>query len=190
MPSRAQTTTVLRLGGWTAYLSGAVAAIGLLFWFARFAFPGSVIGWLNDVFVMIQYALTVPIAVSLHTLLQSYNPGRSLSAMVVGVGGMVAVVVLQFLLVVDALTFAQQVLPVTTAILVVGLWLVITGYLARTTGKLPHGLRMSLIAVPYFGYPIWAFWLGRHLLQLVGEPVSGPGAGAERHLATTDHGRS
>ncbi len=35
MPSRAQTTTVLRLGGWTAYLSGAVAAIGLLFWFAR-----------------------------------------------------------------------------------------------------------------------------------------------------------
>jgi len=30
MPSRAQTTTVLRLGGGTAYLSGAVATIGLL----------------------------------------------------------------------------------------------------------------------------------------------------------------
>jgi hypothetical protein len=165
MPPRAQTTTVLRMGGWTAYLSGAVAAIGLLLWFARFAFPGSVIAWLNDVFVMIQYALAVPIAVSLHSLLRRYDPGLSLSAMVVGIGGMLAVVVLQFLLVVDALTFAQQVVPVTIAILVVGLWLVITGYLGRSTGRLPHSLRMSLIAVPYFGYPIWAFWLGRHLLD-------------------------
>ena len=66
MPSRAQTTTVLRLGGWTAYLSGAVATIGLLFWFARFVSPGSVIGWLNDVLVMIQYALTVRLTTLRH----------------------------------------------------------------------------------------------------------------------------
>jgi hypothetical protein len=56
---------------------------------------------------------------------------------------------------------------------VVGLWLVITGYLARSTGKLPHSLRMSIIAVPYFGYPLWAFWLGRHLLQLTEETSVG-----------------
>jgi hypothetical protein len=55
---------------------------------------------------------------------------------------------------------------VSIAILVVGLWLVITGYLGRSTGRLPHSLRMSLLAVPYFGYPIWALWLGRRLLAL------------------------
>ncbi len=146
------------------------------------------VGWLNDVFVLIQYALALPIAVVLHRLLRRHNPSLSLAAMVVGIGGMLAIVVLQFLLVVDALTFAQQVVPVTIAILVVGLWLVITGYLARSTGRLPHSLRMSLVAVPYFGYPIWAFWLGRHLLQLVKEPVSGPDGGAERHLPAREAG--
>jgi hypothetical protein len=45
---------------------------------------------------------------------------------------------------------------------------------------------MGLLAVTYVGYPIWAFWLGRHLLRLAGEPVSGPVVGAERQMATTD----
>jgi hypothetical protein len=40
---------------------------------------------------------------------------------------------------------------------------VITGYLARSI--LPNSLRLSLLAVPYLGYPIWAFWLGTHLLS-------------------------
>lgn len=152
-----------QLGAWSAFASGTIATIGLGFWFARFAFPGGRIGWLNDVFVMIQYALALPIAVVLHRLLRHYHPGFSLAAMVVGIVGMLAVVVLQFMLVVRALTFAQQVVPVTTAILVVGGWLVMTGYQGRSTDLLPRGLLMSLLAVPYFGYPIWAFWLGRTL---------------------------
>ena len=76
---------------------------------------------------------------------------------------MVAVVLLQFLLVARVLTFAQQVVPVSIAVLVVGVWLVATGYLGRATGLLPRALLMSLPAVPYFGYPIWALWLGRTL---------------------------
>ena len=182
---RTETASVLRMGARAAYLSGAVAALGLVFWFARFAFPGSVIGWLNDVLVMIQYALALPIAVVLHSLLGRHNPRLSLLAMVAGIGGMVSIVVLQFLLVVGALTFAQQVVPVTIAILVVGLWLVITGYLARSTGRLPQSVRMSLLAVPYFGYPIWAFWLGRHLLRLAEDPALRPVVIAERPVATT-----
>lgn len=104
--------------------------------------------------------------------------------MIVGIGGMVGVVVLQLLLVGGALTFAQQVVPVTIAILVIARSLVITGYLARFTGHLPHSLRMSFIAIPYFGYPLWAFWLGRCLLQQTREPVASPAAKAGRHLAT------
>jgi hypothetical protein len=49
-------------------------------------------------------------------------------------------------------------------ILGVGSWLVITGIVARSTGKLPNSVLMSILAVPYIGYPVWAFWLGQHLL--------------------------
>jgi hypothetical protein len=151
------------LGAWSASASGTVAAAGLVFWFARFAFPGGILGWLNDGLVMIQYTLALPIAVALHMLFRRSHPRFSLAAMVVGIAGMLGVVVLQFMLLVRALTFAQQVVPVTTAILVVGVWLVMTGYLGRATGLMPRGLLMSLLAVPHFGYPIWAFWLGRTL---------------------------
>jgi hypothetical protein len=60
---------------------------------------------------------------------------------------------------------------------------VLTGYLGSSSGTLPHGLRMGLLAVTYVGYPIWAFWLGRRLLQQIREPVASPAALAERHLA-------
>jgi hypothetical protein len=46
----------------------------------------------------------------------------------------------------------------------VGSWLVITGWVARSTGRLPNSLLMSILAVPYVGYPVWAFWLGQQLL--------------------------
>jgi hypothetical protein len=165
-----------RLGGWPALASGIVAAVGLVLWFARFAFPGGIVGWLNDVLVMVQYALALPIAVALHTLFRRHRPTLSLLAAVVGIAGMLAVVALQFLLVVRALTFAQQVVPVSTAILVVGVWLVATGYLGRSTGLLPRGLLMSLPAVPYFGYPIWALWLGRTLQARLAPDASGRAA--------------
>ena len=160
----------VRLGGRAAYASGAIGTIGLAFFVAMyvsFALDSSAVGafgWLNDVLVMVQYLVAVPIAVALHALHGARNPALSRFAMVVGISGMFATAALQFLLVIGALTFAQQVVPVSVALLVVGAWLVITGYLGRSTGTLPHGVRMSLLAVLYVGYPIWAFWLGRRLL--------------------------
>ena len=32
--------------------------------------------------------------------------------------------------------------------------------------NLPNSVLMSGLAVPYFGYPLWAFWLGRRLLAI------------------------
>ena len=159
----AQRLGIMRLGGWSASVSGTIAAVGLVLWFARFAFPGGPVGWFNDLLVMIQYALGLPIAIALHAVFSRYNPGLSWLALIVGVAGMLGVVVLQALLLVRALSFAQQVVPVSIAILVVRAWLVITGYLGRSTGLFRHSLPMSLVAVPYFGYPIWAWWLARSL---------------------------
>jgi hypothetical protein len=62
------------------------------------------------------------------------------------------------------MTFEQQVVPVSMALLTVGAWMVGTGILARRLGILPHGLRDGLVGALYFGYPVWAISLGRRLL--------------------------
>lgn len=189
MSSRPENTTVLRLGGWTAYASGVVAAIGIVFLIAMFASfavgarpAGMVFGWINDLLGVVGALLMVPVAVALHVLLRSHAPGLSRLAMLIGIGALVAISVLQALLVVGILTFEAEVGPVSIAYLVLVVWFVMTGYLGSSSGALPHGGRMSLLAATYVGYPLWAFWLGRLLLQPVRERVPGPGAGSERSL--------
>ena len=69
-------------------------------------------------------------------------------------------------LVLGLLPFERQAGWVSLALFVgVGAWLVITGLVARATGRMPNSLLMSGLAVPYLGYPVWAFWLGRLLLR-------------------------
>jgi len=41
-----------------------------------------------------------------------------------------------------------------TMILGVGIWLIVTGLIARSTGRLPNSLLMSAKGVPYTGYPV------------------------------------
>ena len=190
---RTETAAVLRMGGRAAYANGVVSAIGLVFLVAMFASfavgatsMGLVFGWINDVSAVVAAALMLPVVVAVHVLLRPHAPMRSRLAMVIGISANVAIMILQLLLVVGALTFAAEVGPVLIAFLVLVAWLVLTGYLGSSSGTLPNGLRMGLLAVTYVGYPIWAIWLGRHLLRLAGEPVSGPVVDAGRHMATTD----
>jgi hypothetical protein len=153
-------------------VSGTIAAVGvvllILFYVVFFATPfkeiGQTFGLLNDVCVAVQYLLTIPLALSLRRILHQYAPALVDVATIVGLVSMVIVVALQLALVLRVLTFAQQVVWVSLAMIVgVGFWLVITGLVARSTPRFPNSLRMSLFAVPYLGYPIWAFWLGKHL---------------------------
>jgi len=159
----------MRFGSAAAYVSGVVAAVGIVFLIAMFVsfLVGSELagtfGRVNDVLIVVQYALALPVAVALHALLRPRHSRMSRLVLVIGIIGILAVVVLQLLLVFGVLTFERQVVMVVLALLVVGMWLVITGNLARSI--LPHSQRMSLLAVPYVGYPIWAFWLGTHLLS-------------------------
>ena len=191
-PPRTETAAVLRMGGWAAYANGVVSAVGLVFLIAMFASfgagataPGLVFGWINDVSAVLAALLMLPLVIALHVLLRPHAPIMSGLAMVIGLGVNLAIMVLQSLLVVGALTFQEEIGPVLIAFLFLVVWLVLTGSLGSSSGALPHGLRMGLLAVTYVGYPLWAFWLGRHLLRLAEDPALRPVVIAERPVATT-----
>ena len=170
--SRETPLSTLRLvAGLSAYASGMIGAVSVIFFML---FVGAYvttgrpapwpIGWINDVTSMLMYLTALPIPVALYDLLKGRALGLNRVALAIGIAGMAAVVVLQYLLLTHVLTFAQQGGPVIGAILMVGIWLLITGHLGQSSGKLPRAMLFSALAVPYFGYPVWAFWLGRRLL--------------------------
>lgn len=175
MTANAQTVTpdtLIRAAGGFAIASGIIATFGVVFLIAMFIFfatplksSGATIGMLNDICVAIQYLLAIPIALALRQILLPYNPTLIRVATVEGVLMMLVVVGLQLALILGLLTFKQQVGWVSLAMLVgIGAWLVITGLVSHSTGEFPNSLWMSSLAVPYVGYPLWAFWLARHLL--------------------------
>jgi hypothetical protein len=173
-------SSALRLGGRTALLSGVVAPIGLAFLVAMYAAFGAgarsqglAFGWVNDVLAIVSGLLMLPVAVAVHVLLRQHAPAASRFALVIGIGANLAIVVLQSLLVLGALTFEQEIGPVLVAFLFLAVWFVLTGYLGSSSGLLPNGVRMGVLPVTYIGYPIWAFWLGRHLLRVAGERALG-----------------
>ena len=179
--------STFRLGGWAAFASGLVSAVGfvcLALMYALFA-AGSTsaalaFGWMNDVLAVVNGLLMLPVAVAVHVLIRSQRPTASRLALVIGIGANLAIVALQSLLVVGTLTFQQEIGPVLVAFLFLAVWFVTTGYLGSSSRRLPNGVRMSVLAIMYVAYPIWAFWLGRHLLNRAAVPVSSLNAGAER----------
>lgn len=168
----AHSFSTIHIAGRVAILSGIISSIGVVFILAMFGFfamsndeLGSTFGLLNDICVALQYLLTIPIALALHRILVAYNPALIRIATLTGIVALLITVGLQLLLIFKVLTFEQQVPWVSLAmILGVGSWLVITGLVARSTNRLPNSLLMSILAVPYFGFPVWAFWLGQLLL--------------------------
>lgn len=173
IPQAAQFVSEIHLAGVIAISTGIISAIGVVFIIAMFIFfatplkeLGQTFGMLNDICVALQYLLTIPIALALYRILLAYNPTLIRIATIVGIAAMLAVFGLQLALIFRVLTFERQVLWVSLAMIVgVGSWLVITGLVARSTGRLPNSVLMSSLAVPYVGYPAWAFWLGRSLLS-------------------------
>lgn len=164
--------SAIHVAGIIAFISGIISAVGvvlLITMFVLFATPyrelGLKVGLLNDICVALQYLLAIPIALALHQVLREVHPGLMRTATIIGIASMLVVVGLQLLLIFQVLPFEQQVVWVSLAmILGVGSWLVITGMLARSTGRMPNSILMSALAVPYLGFPAWAFWLGKILM--------------------------
>ena len=163
---------LIRAAGGFAIISGIISFVGiicLVTMFILFATPfkerGFIFGLLNDICVAVQYLLTIPISLAVHRILLPYNPILVRVATLVGIAAMLVVIALQLALVFEIITFQRQVVWLSLVMIVgVGSWLIITGLVARSAAKLPNSVIMSAVAVPYFGYPVWAIWLGRHLL--------------------------
>jgi hypothetical protein len=97
MPIARSGATALRIGAWSAYASGAVAAIGvplLIGMYGVFFRSGPKdplverLGGASDAMVLAQYALALPLAVALHQRNRSTNPRLSGAATTVGVSAM------------------------------------------------------------------------------------------------------
>jgi hypothetical protein len=158
--------------GRIATASGVIGAVGvvslIMFYVLVLATQlkalGQILGTLNDVCIALQYLLLIPVAVSLRRILRPEAPALVDLGTIIGIASMLAIVSIQAAFVLGAISFEQEALWVTPSMLVgVGAWLITTGTVARSTGRFPHSLRMSLLAVPYLFYPLWAFWLARHL---------------------------
>ena len=150
--------TLVRVARWCAYVSGVVCIFGIAFLVAFYTFGPGYFGTINDITVIVQYALALPIVITLHRIL-----GPPLAATLAGIGGMLAVIVLQILLVADVLSFGEQVGMVIVAFMVILAWFVITGNLGRSNDRVPKGTVLHVLAGLYFGYPVWAFSVGRRL---------------------------
>lgn len=169
----AQPVSGVHLAGAIAMMISLISAVGVVAIIAMFILfavqqkdLGDRVGMINDICVALQYLLTIPVALVLHRILLAYNPSLMRAGTIIGVTSMLVVVILQLLLIFKVLTFEQQGTWATLALILgVGSWLVITGLVARSTGRLPNSLLMSGLAVPYLGSPAWAFWLGLHLLR-------------------------
>lgn len=76
----------------------------------------------------------------------------------------VAIVVLQGLVIIGVLTFDQEITPASVVYIGLAVWFVLAGHLGRTAGVLPNGVRWGILGATHVGYPIWAFWMSRHLV--------------------------
>jgi len=162
---RRQTANLLRFAALCAYASGVVSIFGIIFLFAFFGGIGGQFGTLNDIAVIIQYVLMLPIAVAFWRFLQPDNERLSLIAYLVGLVGILTVIVLQSLLVANLIPFGSYIVIVSAGFLIASAWFVLTGIVGRAANKLPNGLVLDILAGLYVGYPIWAFRLGKRLIS-------------------------
>src|SRR5689334_14767863 len=103
-----------RAVGLVTVTSGIVGAVGIVFlggMFTAFAVGaqqlGERLGWINDVLVLLSYAMRVPSAMAARARLLPTSPRLANAATVIGLATLAAVTVSQGLLVTGVITFEQ-----------------------------------------------------------------------------------
>lgn len=155
-----------------AFLSGIFAIVGIAFLFKFYSDleKNGRFGPLNDIMVIIQYLLMVPIAVYLYRILRLVDQRRALNNLLVGLFGMAVVIFLQLLLVLGIISFAVQIGFVLVGFFIVLAWFLLNRSLSQETedvsSLIPQGKTLTILAGLVFGYPFWAYKFGRKLLKI------------------------
>ncbi len=158
----------MRVAGAVSLASSAIAAVAvvlLTLMFIAFGLgamsPGSTIGWVNDVLTLVAYLLALPGVLATAVLLRSRQPGLILVGALIAVASIGVICALQWQLVTGAMTFEQQIGPVTVAFLTLGAWFVLSAHVGAD--RLGYGIGIGLLAALYVGYPVLAYRLGRSM---------------------------
>ena len=127
-----------RFAGWAAILSGVAAILAmvtLILFFALEADSGEEHLWgpLSDIFPIVQMALLLVVARALYAIQQPAAPRMNLIGIVIVIAGMLGVIVLQSLLVLRVIPFAQEIGPLLIAFGLVGVWLTLANYSASVS---------------------------------------------------------
>lgn len=147
---------------------------------------GMSLGRTNDILGLVGTALMMPAVFEIHALTGPGRPVLRGSLAVVGLGAMIAIVWLQYLLISERLTFEAQLPMVSLAYLAIALWFVGGGWIASRVGVMSHGARQGAVAALYVGQPWWAYRWGRVLLAAAAQ---GLGDGADRPSVVADQHR-
>lgn len=164
-----------RAVGLVTVASGIIAAVGVVFlggMFAAFAVGaqalGQRLGWINDVLVLVSYALLAPSVLAARTRLLPSAPRLANVTTAIGLASLAGAVVSQGLLVSGVITFEQQVGTFSLFLLALGAYFVPVGWAGRRAGVLRVGPWTGLAATFYLGMPVWAIRLGRQLMDEAG----------------------
>lgn len=169
----------------------AVGVTALIAMFVAFGLgqqpTGMTLGRTNDILGLLGTVLMMPAVVEMYSLT---GPDRRIlrgSLAVVGLGAMVAIVWLQFLLITERMPFETQVQLVSVAYLAIAVWFIGGGWIASQRGVVSHGTRLGAVAALYVGQPWWAYRWGRVMLA---SAAAGLGAGdADQAGAIADRRR-
>jgi len=160
----------MRTAGRSLLAGAIVAVVGLVFlglMYASFATGvqagGERFGTINDILVVIQYVLMIPAVVAVYVLGRDRWRMRSLAIAASGVVLVALIVLLQGLLIGGAMTFDEQIGPLSVMLALLAAWFVAIGWQVTALGVASRGILLGLLAATYLGFPIWAIWLGRAL---------------------------
>ena len=166
-------TRIVRVACRALQVAAIVSAAGIVFLVGMFvAFTleapstAMALGWVNDVLVIVQYALLLPAVVVLHRMFRARWPRASLVASSLGLLGIAGAVALQSLLVAGVLTFEQEIGPALISYIPLGIWFVATGSFAARSGIDRRGTAYGVLGASYLGFPIWAARLAGRLQLL------------------------
>lgn len=152
--------------------SGVIGAVGIVFlggMFTAFALGaqqlGERLGWINDLLVLVSYAMLMPSVLATRARLLPSSPRLANVTAVIGLVTLAAVVASQGLLVTGVITFEQQIGSFSLFLIALGAYFVPVGWAGKRSGMLRVGPWTGLAATLYLGVPIWAIRLGRQLLD-------------------------